>query len=77
MDTFWKVLHLLDTIKQVLKYAKFLKELCINKRGFTKDETMALSEDILVVLQHKLSPNLKDANNFTIPCTTGGKEFGR
>ncbi|KAM2646855.1 hypothetical protein TB1_000166 [Malus domestica] len=80
LDTFRKVqvnLPLLDAIKQVPKYAKFLKELCTNKRRFNDQETVALSEEVLDVLQRKLPPKLKDAGSFTIPCVIGGKEFGR
>ncbi|CAN6678038.1 unnamed protein product [Malus baccata var. baccata] len=49
LDTFRKVqvnLPLLDAIKQVPKYAKFLKELCTNKRRFNDQETVALSEEM-------------------------------
>ncbi|XP_070679213.1 uncharacterized protein [Malus domestica] len=80
LDTFRKVqvnLPLLDAIKQVPKYAKFLKELCTNKRRFNDQETVALSEEVSAVLQRKLPPKLKDAGSFTIPCVIGGKEFGR
>ena len=79
LDTFRKVqvnLPLLDAIKQVPKYAKFLKELCTNKRRFNDPETVALSEEVSAVLQRKLPPKLKDAGSFTIPCVIGGKEFG-
>ncbi|KAM1265683.1 hypothetical protein ACFX2J_035340 [Malus domestica] len=80
LDTFRKVqvnLPLLDAIKQVPKYAKFLKELCTNKRRFNDQKTVALSEEVSAVLQRKLPPKLKDAGSFTIPCVIGGKEFGR
>nr|XP_008386324.2 uncharacterized protein LOC103448840 [Malus domestica] len=80
LDTFRKVqvnLPLLDAIKQMSKYAKFLKELCMNKRRFNDQETVALSEEVSAVLQRKLPPKLKDAGSFTIPCVIGGKEFGR
>ncbi|CAN6725599.1 unnamed protein product [Malus baccata var. baccata] len=80
LDTFRKVqvnLPLLDAIKQVSKYAKFLKELCTNKRRFNDQEIVALSEEVSAVLQRKLPPKLKDVSSFTIPCLIGGKEFGR
>ncbi|KAI5323803.1 hypothetical protein L3X38_032875 [Prunus dulcis] len=80
MDTFRKVqvnLPLLDAIKQVPKYAKFLKELCTNKRRFNDQETVALNEEVSAVLQRKLPLKLKDAGSFTVPCVVGGKEFGR
>ncbi|CAN6583385.1 unnamed protein product [Malus baccata var. baccata] len=80
LDTFRKVqvnLPLLDAIKQVPKYAKFLKELCTNKRRFNDQETVALSEEVSAVLQRTLPPKLKDAGSFTIPCVIGGKKFRR
>ncbi|CAN6542267.1 unnamed protein product [Malus baccata var. baccata] len=80
LDTFRKIqvnLPLLDAIKQVPKYAKFLKELCTNKRRFNDQETVALSEEMSIVLQSKLPSKLKDAGSFTIPCVIGRKEFGR
>ncbi|KAM2233589.1 hypothetical protein ACFXTI_011930 [Malus domestica] len=80
LDIFRKVqvnLPLLDAIKQVPKYAKFLKELCTNKRRFNDQETVALSEEVSAVLQRKLPLKLKDAGSFTIPCVIGGKEFGK
>ena len=41
LDTFWKVevnISLLDAIRQVPRYAKFLKELCTNKKKLRGDE---------------------------------------
>ncbi|XP_038717228.1 uncharacterized protein LOC120010509 [Tripterygium wilfordii] len=78
LDTFRKVqvnIPLLDAIKQIPKYAKFLKELCTNKRRFEEHETVALSEEVSAVLHCKLPPKLKDHGSFTIPCTIGEKRF--
>ncbi|XP_048420148.1 uncharacterized protein LOC125468444 [Pyrus x bretschneideri] len=80
LDTFRKIqvnLLLLDTIKQVPKYAKFLKEHCTNKRRFNYQETMALSEEVSTVLQRKLPSKLKDAGSFTSPYVIEGKEFAK
>ncbi|XP_052204029.1 uncharacterized protein LOC127809305 [Diospyros lotus] len=52
---------LLDAIKQVPRYAKFLKELCTNKRKLK----------VSAVLQKKLPPKCKDPAMFTIPCKVG------
>lgn len=62
---------LLDTIKQIPRYAKFIKELCTNKRKLDEVETIAMSEEAFAVLQRKLPPKLKDPGRFTIPCTIG------
>ncbi|XP_038722026.1 uncharacterized protein LOC120014178 [Tripterygium wilfordii] len=70
LDTFRKVqvnIPLLDAIKHIPKYAKFLKELCTNKRRFEEHETVALSEEVSATLQRKLPPKLKDHGSFTIP----------
>jgi hypothetical protein len=66
---------LLDAIKQFPPYAKFLKELCTNKRKVTKDEQITLSEEVSAVLLGKVPPKLKDPGSFTVPCTIGNKGF--
>ncbi|XP_024178260.1 uncharacterized protein LOC112184226 [Rosa chinensis] len=68
---------LLDIIKQVPKYAKFLKDLCTKKRKFKGNEVVALSEEVSSILQQKLPPKLKDPGQFTIPCTIGVKRFDK
>ncbi|KAK9928810.1 hypothetical protein M0R45_025930 [Rubus argutus] len=68
---------LLDDIKQFPPYAKFLKEICTNKRKFMKDEQIILSEDVSAVLQGKLPPKLNDPGSFTVPCIIGNKGFDK
>ncbi|XP_024195919.1 uncharacterized protein LOC112199095 [Rosa chinensis] len=78
LETFRKVqvnIPLLDAIKQVPKYAKFLKELCTNKRRYKDKETVALSKEVLAVLLRKFLPKLKDLGRFTNPCTIGERRF--
>ena len=62
---------LLNAIKQVPRYAKFLKELCTNKRKLRGNETISMSENVSVVLQKKLPPKCKDPGVFTNPCKYG------
>jgi hypothetical protein len=59
---------LLDAIKQIPSYAKFLKDFYTNKWKFQKHETVALIEEVSAVLLRKLPPKLKDPGSFTIPC---------
>ncbi|XP_020417999.1 uncharacterized protein LOC109948709 [Prunus persica] len=78
LETFRKVqvnIPLLDAIQQIPRYAKFLKELCTNKRTFKEHETVALSEEVSAVLLRKLPPKLKDPGSFTIPCLIGNQRF--
>jgi hypothetical protein len=62
---------LLDAIKQIPSYSKFLKSFCTNKRKFQEHETVALTEEVSAVLLRKLPPKLKDPGSFTIPCRIG------
>ncbi|XP_021828635.1 uncharacterized protein LOC110769043 [Prunus avium] len=78
LEIFIKVqvnISLLDAIKQIPRYAKFLKDLCTNKRKFRDHETIALTEEVSAVLQRKLSPKLQDPGSFSIPCIIGDKLF--
>ncbi|CAN6576866.1 unnamed protein product [Malus baccata var. baccata] len=78
LETFRKVqvnIPLLDAIKQVPKYAKFLKELCTTKRRMSNKEVVKVSENVSAVLQHKLPTKCKDPGSFTIPCVIGNTRF--
>ncbi|CAN6547320.1 unnamed protein product [Malus baccata var. baccata] len=66
LDTFRKVqvnIPLLDAIKQVPKYAKFLKELFITRKRASNKEVVRVSENVSAVLQRKLPPKCKDPGN--------------
>ncbi|XP_070675197.1 uncharacterized protein [Malus domestica] len=78
LETFRKVqvnIPLLEAIKQVLKYAKFLKELCTTKRRMSNKEVVKVSENVSAVLQRKLPTKCKDPGSFTIPCVIGNTRF--
>ena len=66
---------LLDAIKQVPKYAKFLKELCTTKKRCSNKEVVKVSENVSAVLLFKLPPKCKDPGSFTIPCVIGNTKF--
>ncbi|KAM2179023.1 hypothetical protein ACFX1R_034043 [Malus domestica] len=78
LETFRKVqvnIPLLDAIKQVPRYAKFLKELCTNRRRISTKEVVKVSENFSAILQRKLPPKCKDPGSFTIPCVIGNSRF--
>ncbi|CAN6587627.1 unnamed protein product [Malus baccata var. baccata] len=78
LDTFRKVqvnIPLLDAIKQVPKYAKFLNELCTTRTRASNKEVVRVSENVPAVLQRKLPPKCKDRGSFTIPCVIGNTRF--
>nr|XP_027083717.1 uncharacterized protein LOC113706019 [Coffea arabica] len=74
LDVFRKVeinIPLLDAIKQIPKYTKFLKDLCTHKRKLRGDERVAVGENVSAMLQRKLPPKCGDPGMFTIPCKIG------
>ncbi|KAL7584627.1 uncharacterized protein LOC111921322 [Lactuca sativa] len=78
LDTFRKVevnIPLLDAIKKIPRYAKFLKELCTNKRKLKGNEKISMNENASSVLQRKLPPKCKDPGMFTVPCKIGDVTF--
>ncbi|CAM8934479.1 unnamed protein product [Rhodiola kirilowii] len=62
---------LLEAIKQIPKYAKFLKELCTNRRRGARVDQELMSRNVSVVLQRKVPPKCGDPGTYTIPCTIG------
>ncbi|RVW60745.1 hypothetical protein CK203_053023 [Vitis vinifera] len=64
-------------LEQMLKYAKFLKEVLSNKRKLVDNEKVMLTEECNTILQRKLPPKLKDPRSFTIPCTIGDFDFDK
>ncbi|CAN6677714.1 unnamed protein product [Malus baccata var. baccata] len=78
LETFRKVqvnIPLLDAIKQVSRYAKFLKELCTTRKRISTKEVVKVGENVSAILQRKLPPKCKDPGSFTIPCVIGNTRF--
>ncbi|XP_052624971.1 uncharacterized protein LOC111889533 [Lactuca sativa] len=74
LETFRKVqlnISLLDAIKQIPRYTKFLKDLCTNKRKFKTNEKIQVNANVSAVIQKKLTPKCKDPGMFAIHCTIG------
>jgi len=82
MEVFKQVkinLPLLDAIKQVPAYAKFLKDLCTQKRR-TRANTpkkVFLTEQVSSILQHSLPPKFKDPGAPTISCIIGDHKIDK
>ena len=74
LDTFKKVeinIPLLDAIKQIPRYAKFLKELCTYKRNLKKRQVQTVSS----LSQSSIPQKCDDPGTFSIPCTIGESTF--
>ncbi|XP_040930127.1 uncharacterized protein [Gossypium hirsutum] len=69
LDTFRKVeinIPLLDAIKQIPRYAKFLKDLCTSKRKLLGNEKVSVGENVSAVLQRKIPPKCKDQDRSVV-----------
>jgi hypothetical protein len=82
LEVFKKVelnIPLLDVIKQIPKYAKFLKELCTTKRAFKLKghEILSMGEVIYDIFQKNMPLKQKDPGAFTIPYVIGNASFKR
>ncbi|XP_026420095.1 uncharacterized protein LOC113316080 [Papaver somniferum] len=64
-------------IRQIPRYAKFLKELCMKKKRLKGNEFMSVGENASAFILKKLQPKLKDPGSFSIPCTIGKTRFTR
>ena len=65
-------ISLLDMIKQVPTYAKFLKDLCTIKRGLTVNKKAFLTEQVSAIIQCKSPLKYKDPGCLTISVMIGG-----
>ena len=63
---------LLDMIKKVQTYAKFLKDLCIVKRGLNVEKKAFLTEQVSAIIQCKTPVKYKDPGRPTISVNIGG-----
>ena len=75
----WEVLRqvkvnipLLDMIKQVPTYAKFLKDLCTVKKGLGIEKKAFLTEQVNAIIQSKTPMKYKDLVSPTISVNIGG-----
>ena len=77
LETFRRVevnIPLLEAIKQIPRYAKFLKELCTHKRRLKGDEKISMGRNVSALIQ-PMPQKCKDPGTFTIPCTIGHNKF--
>ncbi|XP_073138513.1 uncharacterized protein [Henckelia pumila] len=80
LETFRKVeinIPLIDEIKKIPRYAKFLKDLCTNKRRLRGDEKVSVGENVSAVIKNSLPNKCKDPVMFTMPCVIGNLKIER
>ena len=62
---------LLDMVNQVPIYAKFLKELCIVKKGLNLERKAFITKQVSVIIENKNTIKYKDSGCLTILVTIG------
>lgn len=62
---------LIEVVKKIPKYAKFIKKILFNKKKWEEQEIVLLTKECSATIQKKLPPKLKDPESFMIPCTIG------
>ena len=67
---------LLDAIKQIPSYAKFLKDLCTVKRKLVVKKEAFLLEQSTSLIRNNLPPKYKDPGSPTISIVVGNSKLG-
>ena len=81
METFKRVvvkIPFLDAIKQILRYAKFLKELCTHKQKLKGSERISMGRNVSALIGKsipQIPKKCKDSGTFSIPCIIQNSKF--
>jgi len=67
----------LEAIKQIPKYAKFLKDLYTNKRKLKGNEMVTMNKNVLAVLKRNPPPKYRDMGSFSIPIYVGNNHIDK
>ena len=67
---------LLDAIKKIPSYAKFLKDLCTVKRKLGVNKEAFMTEQSTSLIQNNLPPKYKDPGSLTISIVVGNSKLG-
>ena len=67
---------LLDAIKKIPSYAKFLKDLCIVKRKLGVNKDAFMTEQSTSLIRNNLPPKYKDPGSPTISIVVGNSKLG-
>ena len=67
---------LLDSIKQIPSYAKFLKDLCTVKRKLGVNKEAFMTEQSTSLIRNNLPPKYKDPGSSTISIVVGNSKLG-
>nr|XP_016499438.1 PREDICTED: uncharacterized protein LOC107818042 [Nicotiana tabacum] len=66
---------LVESLEQMLAYAKFMKDLVTKKRSINS-KTIKMTHQVRAIVQ-SMAPKLEDRGAFTIPCTIRSADFAK
>ena len=69
---------LLDAIKQIPRYVKFLKEMCTHLRKLKGSERISMGRNVSALIGKsvpQIPKKCKDPGTFNIPCIIGNNKF--
>ncbi|XP_050238205.1 uncharacterized protein LOC126687691 [Mercurialis annua] len=64
-------ISLADALREMPQYAKFPKDIIMNKRSWEDKGSISLTKNCSSIILSDLPTKLKDPGSFTIPCTIG------
>ncbi|XP_039143931.1 uncharacterized protein LOC120281057 [Dioscorea cayenensis subsp. rotundata] len=62
----------MEALAHLPRYARFLKELLMNKRILEEVSTITLRKECSTIISNRIPRKEKDQGGFIIPCTIGG-----
>ncbi|KAA0050551.1 uncharacterized protein E5676_scaffold945G00040 [Cucumis melo var. makuwa] len=65
----------LTVIKNIARYAKFLKESCTHKRRSRSQEKVMVSKNVTSLIKKNLPEKCVDLDMFLLPCTIGNRNI--
>ncbi|XP_009616797.1 uncharacterized protein [Nicotiana tomentosiformis] len=68
---------LIDALREMLGYAKIMKELMSRKFDFQDLATVTLTKTCSAVVTRPIDEKISDPGSFTIPCTIGSYAFAK
>ncbi|XP_075077381.1 uncharacterized protein LOC142164104 [Nicotiana tabacum] len=68
---------LIDVLREMLGYAKMMKDLMSRKFDFQDLATVTLTQTCSAVVSRPIAEKLSDPGSFTIPCTIGSYAFAK
>ena len=68
---------LMEALKCMPPYTKFMKDILSNKRDLSGQEIIAVTKSCSLLLKRQMPPKLRDPGAFKLPCVIGNTSVGK